>query len=63
MTARDAGNALWGGWTRDKYGVSRDNTKAISNFIAGGKEDTPSAIMQMWGYDNLNTERLHKNKL
>ena len=42
-----------------KYGVSRDNTKAISNFIVGGKEDNPSAIMQMWGYDNLNTERLH----
>ena len=63
MTARDAGNALWGGWTRYKYGASRDNTKAISNFIAGGKENAPSAIMQMWGYDNLNTERLHYNKL
>ena len=60
MTARDAGNALWGGWAREMYKVSRDNTKAISNFIAGGKEDAPSAIMQMWGYDNLNPKHIQK---
>ena len=32
----------------------------ISNFVAGGKEDKSSLLMQKWGYDNkfyLNSNR------
>ena len=52
MTARDVGNAIWGGWTRYMYLCPRPLMNAISNAVAGGKEDAPSAVMQKWGYDN-----------
>lgn len=52
MTARDVGNAIWGGWTRHMYPCNRSCMETISNIIAGGKEDAPSAVMQIWGYDN-----------
>ncbi|MBQ9225814.1 MAG: RHS repeat-associated core domain-containing protein [Fibrobacter sp.] len=52
MTARDVGNAIWGGWARHMYTLSRPTMEKISDFIAGGKEDAPSAVMQRWGYDN-----------
>lgn len=52
MTARDAGNALWGTLMRDR-GWSRSTTNYISDKIAGGKEDFESKSMQMWGYDKV----------
>ena len=45
-------NAIWGGWTRYMYLCPRPLMNAISNAVAGGKEDAPSAVMQKWGYDN-----------
>ena len=52
MTARDVGNAVWGGWARYMYSCSPRVMDFISNAIAGGNEDAPSAVMQNWGYDN-----------
>ena len=67
MTARDAGNAIWGGWTRQAYlcraTLGCDDLlprfqahlimQGISNLVAPGfKEDLPSATMQSWGFNN-----------
>ena len=52
MTARDAGNAMWGGWARNMYQCPSFLRDFISNYVAGGKEDASSAAMQRWGYDN-----------
>ena len=67
MTARDAGNAIWGGWTRQAYlcrgALGCDDLlprfqahlimQGISNLVAPGfKEDPPSATMQSWGFNN-----------
>ena len=67
MTARDAGNAIWGGWTRHAYlcraTLGCDDLlpriqahlimQGISKLVAPGfKEDPPSATMQSWGFNN-----------
>ena len=66
MTARDVGNAAWGGYTRYNYlcmqgcldplsqYVAHDVMEKISNHVAkGGIEDRSSAVMQSWGFDNF----------
>ena len=61
MTARDAGNAIWGGWSRKKYVDNWKTLRAIANGYAilqnlfKGKlnsEDVPSTVMQEWGFYN-----------
>nr|WP_297342262.1 RHS repeat-associated core domain-containing protein [uncultured Fibrobacter sp.] len=56
MTPRDAGNAIWGGWTREKYYTPYFIQRGLSNgyqFIKKGKlEDTQSSVMQIWGFGN-----------
>jgi len=67
MTARDAGNAIWGGWTRHAYlcraTLGCDDLlpriqahlimQGISKLVAPGfKEDPPSATMQSWDFNN-----------
>ncbi len=52
MTARDAGNAMWGGWVNTMYPMPKPAMNFISDVVAGGKEDASSAVMQNWGYDN-----------
>ena len=61
MTARDAGNAIWGGWFRNMYVPSRGGMKLVADWVAnrnpkneGRGEDPGSAVMQRWGYDNFN---------
>ena len=61
MTARDAGNAMWGGWFRNMYVPSQRGMKEVADWVAnrdpknGGRgEDPGSAVMQRWGYDNFN---------
>lgn len=51
MTSRDAGNALWGGWTRNMYHLSLPTMTKISNQVAGGREDARSYSMQKWGWE------------
>jgi RHS repeat-associated protein len=56
MTPRDAGNAIWGGWTREKYYTPYFFQRALSNGYAvykqGKFEDTQSSVMQIWGFGN-----------
>jgi RHS repeat-associated protein len=56
MTPRDAGNAIWGGWTRQKYYTPYFMQRAVSNGYAiykqGKLEDTQSSVMQIWGFSN-----------
>ena len=51
MTARDAGNAWWGGYMRQRY-KSESFMIWVSNKIAHGNEDVKSLNMQKWGYNN-----------
>ena len=60
MTARDAGNAIWGGWFRNMYVPSQRGMKVVADWVAnrdpkneGRGEDPGSAVMQRWGYDNF----------
>lgn len=60
MTARDAGNAMWGGWFRNMYVPSRSLMKNVADRVSnrdsknnGRGEDPKSAVMQNWGYNNF----------
>lgn len=64
MTARDAGNAMWGGWFRNMYVPSRSLMKYVADRVAnrdpknnGRGEDPKSAVMQNWGYDNFDPSK------
>jgi RHS repeat-associated protein len=57
MTAEDAGNAMWGGWTNHMYLAPYLLSRAIANAVAlysnGRLEDPSSSAMQIWGYANF----------
>ena len=57
MTARDAGNAMWGGWTKHMYAMpyflSRFVANAVQLMSNGRLEDSQSSAMQIWGYANF----------
>ena len=56
MTARDVGNAIWGGWVRNMYPIpfrSHSAMQFVSDIVAGGSEDRGSAVMQSWGFYNF----------
>jgi RHS repeat-associated protein len=57
MTAEDAGNAMWGGWTNHMYLAPYWLSRAIANGVAlkssGRLEDPQSSAMQIWGYANF----------
>ncbi len=56
MTARDAGNALWGGYvTFLPYNLMI----RASDWAAGGSEDYQSSSMQLWGYENAFGKNYH----
>ena len=57
MTAEDAGNAMWGGWTHHMYLAPYWLSRAIANAVQlksnGRLEDSQSSAMQIWGYANF----------
>ena len=57
MTARDAGNAMWGGWTKHMYAMPYFLSRFVANAVAvksnGSLEDSQSSSMQIWGYANF----------
>jgi hypothetical protein len=57
MTAEDAGNAMWGGWTNHMYLapylLSRVIAHAVSLYSNRRLEDPSSSAMQIWGYENF----------
>lgn len=57
MTARDAGNAMWGGWTKQMYAMPYFLSRFVANAVAvlsdGRLEDSQSSSMQIWGYANF----------
>ena len=57
MTARDAGNAMWGGWTKHMYAMPYFLSRFVANAVAvwsnGRLEDSQSSSMQIWGYANF----------
>ena len=57
MTARDAGNAMWGGWTNHMYQMPYFLSRFVANGVAlksnWSLEDTQSSTMQIWGYCNF----------